>query len=197
MFLLSRMQDSVQVQPQDLGKTPVDAIRAELEASCYDKVLPEIGLAGKQLQLTQLSDGGNVAPGEGSALYEVKFELLSFKPFPGQVLKGKVKSCNRDGIAMTLGFFDDVFVPGDVLTEEYQFKSEENVWVWNHPDKDIGELMRVQEVNFKPIPTASELQIGNANGPTPKGLPGNPFAPLEIVANITEDGLGLEAWWGE
>ena len=46
----------------------------------------------------------------------------------------------RDGIAMTLGFFDDVFVPGDVLTEEYQFKSEENVWVWNHPDKDIGEL---------------------------------------------------------
>ena len=56
MFLLSRMQDSVQVQPQDLGKTPVDAIRAELEASCYDKVLPEIGLAGKQLQLTQLSE---------------------------------------------------------------------------------------------------------------------------------------------
>lgn len=55
----------------------------------------------------------------------------------------------------------------------------------------------MQEVNFKPIPTASELQIGNANGPTPKGLPGNPFAPLEIVANITEDGLGLEAWWGE
>ena len=57
--------------------------------------------------------------------------------------------------------------------------------------------MRVQEVNFKRIPTASELQTGNANGPIPKGLPGNPFAPLEIVANITEDGLGLEAWWGE
>ena len=55
MFLLSKIQDSVQVQPQDLGKTPVDAIRAELEASYYDKVLPEIGLAGKHLGLTQLS----------------------------------------------------------------------------------------------------------------------------------------------
>ena len=55
MFLLSRIQDSVQVQPQDLGKTPADAIRAELEASYYDKVLPEIGLAGKQSELTQLS----------------------------------------------------------------------------------------------------------------------------------------------
>ena len=55
MFLLSRIQDSVQVQPQDLGKTPVDAIRVELEASYYDKVLPEIGLAGKRLELTQLS----------------------------------------------------------------------------------------------------------------------------------------------
>ena len=55
MFLLSRIQDSVQVQPQDLGKTPVDAIRVELEASYYDKVLPEMGLAGKQLGLTQLS----------------------------------------------------------------------------------------------------------------------------------------------
>ena len=41
---------------------------------------------------------------------------------------------------MTLGFFDDVFVPSDMLTDEYQFKSQENVWVWNHPDKDIGEL---------------------------------------------------------
>ena len=47
MFLLSRIQDSVQVQPQDLGKTPVEAIRVELEASYYDKVLPDIGLAGK------------------------------------------------------------------------------------------------------------------------------------------------------
>ena len=46
--------------------------------------------------------GGNVAPGEGSALYEVKFELLSFKPFPGQVLKGKVKSCNRSVPAASL-----------------------------------------------------------------------------------------------
>jgi DNA-directed RNA polymerase III subunit RPC8 len=36
--------------------------------------------------------------------------MLVFRPRPDTVLVGRIKSCSRDGVQISLGFFDEIFV---------------------------------------------------------------------------------------
>lgn len=42
--------------------------------------------------------GGYVHPGDGAAHYLVKFRLVVFRPFVGEVILGHVKTSESDGI---------------------------------------------------------------------------------------------------
>lgn len=44
-------------------------------------------------------------------IVKVKFRLVMFRPFVGEVLEGKVRSSSEEGIHVSLGFFDDILVP--------------------------------------------------------------------------------------
>lgn len=45
---------------------------------------------------------GFIHQGEGYVRHQVKFRLLLFKPFPGEVLQGKIANITREGIEGTL-----------------------------------------------------------------------------------------------
>lgn len=50
------------------------------------------------------------------AIYtQVRFRLLVFRPFVGEILSGKVSSCTKDGIKVSLDFFENASVPKDLL----------------------------------------------------------------------------------
>lgn len=49
--------------------------------------------------------------GEASAYVKVRFRLIIFRPFIGEVLEGKVRSSSEEGIHVSLGFFDDILIP--------------------------------------------------------------------------------------
>lgn len=46
----------------------------------------------------------------GSSHTDVTFKYIIFRPEIGSLITGKIKSCTRDGIFVTLGFFDDIFI---------------------------------------------------------------------------------------
>ena len=57
----------------------------------------------------------------------------------------------QTGVAVTLGFFDDVVIPPEALQHPYRFDENEQVWVWEYPTEegdhhdlymDIGEEIR-------------------------------------------------------
>lgn len=46
----------------------------------------------------------------------VKFRYVVFRPFIGETLVGKIRSCSREGVHVSLGFFDDILIaPGFLL----------------------------------------------------------------------------------
>jgi len=62
--------------------------------------------------------------------------MLVFRPRLDTVLVGRIKSCSRDGVKISLGFFDEIFVGPESLQHPARFDDTENVWVWEYPTED-------------------------------------------------------------
>ncbi|CCM01324.1 uncharacterized protein FIBRA_03373 [Fibroporia radiculosa] len=141
----------------------------------------------------------------------VIFRLTVFRPFPSEVILAKVKSSDEDGIRLTVGFFDDVYVPLIYLPEPSAFDPNERAHFWlpgaegksSHElldsataDRmyvDTGEVVRVRVeadefYDDEPgPPKATEgVQQAQAEGRRP---------PYTITCSIAEQGLGPITWW--
>ncbi|KAK9764442.1 DNA-directed RNA polymerase III complex subunit Rpc25, variant 2 [Basidiobolus ranarum] len=130
----------------------------------------------------------------------VKFRLVVFRPFLGEVITGKIRSCSAEGVSVSLGFFDDILIPSALLQESTEFDQNEQVWVWrfdgNELFMDVDETIRLRVidemfVDATPIPDAKNKH-NSSNPVEPKLLE----PPYSLLCSIQEDGLGLISWWG-
>lgn len=94
MFVLCEVQDDVRVAPQDLSLPTAQAVTAVLERSYIDRVVPNLGLVISLYDLLEVV-GGVVVPNEGAPHFKVKFRLVIFRPFVGEVLVGKLAKVDR------------------------------------------------------------------------------------------------------
>lgn len=46
-----------------------------------------------------------------------EFRLVVFRPFVGEVLIGRIMAATHKGIRVSLEFFDDIFIPDNLLFE--------------------------------------------------------------------------------
>lgn len=87
-----------------------------------------------------------IFPSDGGSHIQVEFRLMVFRPFVGEVLTGKIRSCNQHGImgsfislfsclacsfAVSLEFFEDVIIPLEHLKSGTGFNTREQVWIWH------------------------------------------------------------------
>ena len=86
-----------------------------------------------------------VYPAEGSCHQLVRFRMVVFRPFVGEIITGKILSTNPDGIRVTTRFFDDIFVPSHLLQVPSLFDEEKQVWIWKY-DGDEGGTELLMEI---------------------------------------------------
>ncbi|KAL6054120.1 DNA-directed RNA polymerase III subunit RPC8 [Balamuthia mandrillaris] len=135
MFVLVLLSDTVKVPPHKFSYE-LDAIKTELNKKYGDKVIPKVGLGVTLYDVVKVGDGF-IYPGDGSAHTKVTFRMVVFRPFRGEVIVGKLRHSTPDGItglfvlfffllqqsvyfcflAVSLGFFEDVFIPKEELQE--------------------------------------------------------------------------------
>lgn len=94
MFIITQIEDQIRVQPADLTKAPLDAVTQVIEQRFVDKVIPNLGLVVSIYDVTNI-EGGFVYPNDGAAFFTVQFRLVVFRPFIGEIIVGKLKSCSR------------------------------------------------------------------------------------------------------
>ena len=58
-------------------------------------------------------------------------KVIAFHDF--HFLTGKIKSCSKEGVHVSLEFFDDILIPGESLQHPSRFDESESVWVWEYP----------------------------------------------------------------
>ncbi|KAF3570162.1 hypothetical protein F2Q69_00063721 [Brassica cretica] len=113
MFCLSELEDTVRVPP-DFLKLPLEvAIKKVLQKLFLDKVL-SIGLCLSIYDIKS-AEGGFVLPGDGAPTYKVVFIIVVFRPFVGEVIAARFKESDSNGLRLTLGFFEDIYVPAPLI----------------------------------------------------------------------------------
>ncbi|KAI5663617.1 hypothetical protein M9H77_22940 [Catharanthus roseus] len=192
MFYLSEIEHTLRLPPHLLNLPLNEAIKGELEGLFLDKIIAKLGLCISVYDLRSI-EGGFVFPGDGASTYTVKFRLLMFRPFVGEVIAARLKESTSDGLRLSLGFFDDINVPVPLLPNPSHAEPDpENKnqvrWIWeyngdNYPIDGVDEIrFRVHAVNYPSIPLEQE--------PDSK-----PFAPMVVTGSLDADGLGPVSWW--
>lgn len=56
--------------------------------------------------------------------------MCVFRPFRGEIIYGRIKSSNEEGMIIDLDFTSDIFIPHQNLFENCTFNRAESTWVW-------------------------------------------------------------------
>ncbi|TFK20256.1 hypothetical protein FA15DRAFT_625685 [Coprinopsis marcescibilis] len=209
MFCLAIIKDTVPIHPQHFAVPADEAITAELNKKYANRVLHDVGLCIAVFDLTEVGDG-RVRYGDGFLWYHVTLRMTVFRPFVSEVIIAKVKSSDEDGIRLTMGFFDDMYIPAMYLPQPSAFDPNERAHFWL-PDSDLttttelldtptsdrmyidqNEVVRVrveQDEFFDDEPGPVKVVEGVVQERT-RARP-----PYTIVCSIAEQGLGPIAWW--
>ncbi|XP_042028211.1 DNA-directed RNA polymerase III subunit RPC8-like isoform X1 [Salvia splendens] len=193
MFFLSEIEHTLMLPPHLLNRPLDEAIKEQLDLIFLDKVIDKHGLCVSVYDIRSIS-GGFILPGDGASTYTVKFRLVMFRPFVGEIIIARLKESTVDGLRLSLGFFDDIYVPVPFLFSPNRnepvpgHKNRVN-WIWNYMHEDYSvdaedEIrFKVHDVSYPPIPLE------------PKDV--KPFAPMVVTqGSLDMDGLGPTSWWG-
>ncbi|KAL6338619.1 hypothetical protein AAG906_021334 [Vitis piasezkii] len=192
MFYLSLIEHTLRLPPHLLDLPLNEAIKGELESLFLDKVIANLGLCISVYDIRSI-DGGFVFPGDGASTYTVEFRLVMFRPFVGEIITAKLKESDANGLRLSLGFFDDIYIPVHLMPnpchcEPNPEKKSQVIWIWDYqeqkfPIDGIDEIrFQVQSVSYPPIPVEQPKES-------------KPFAPMVIMGSLDYDGLGPVSWW--
>ncbi|KAF8075271.1 RNA polymerase III subunit Rpc25-domain-containing protein [Lyophyllum atratum] len=209
MFVLSVLKDTVPVHPSNFGAPADQALIVELNKKYANRVLHDVGLCICVFDLSEAGEG-KVRYGDGFLWYKVIFRMVVFKPFTSEVIVAKVKSSDEDGIRLTIGFFDDIYIPVSYLPQPTAFDPNERAHFWL-PD---SELTTTTEMLDTPLSDRMYIDQGEVVRVRVEaddffdGEPGPPKMqdgvqvlvevkrpPYNVICSIVEQGLGPISWW--
>lgn len=118
---------------------------------------------------------------------------------------GKVKNSSKEGIYVSLSFFDDIFIPSSNLQKPYRFDEKEQLFIWQYEAGDsvhdlfidIGEEIRFRVVkeSFLDTNPSGPPKKNDSNAMTSVVQKDEIKCPYTIIGSINEPGLGLLTWW--
>lgn len=194
MFVLAVVVDTIRTMPQDFNRDSTEVLIEQIEIKFSNKILTDVGLCISFYDFVDVGDP-YVYPAEGAAHQRIKFRMVVFRPFIGEIIVGRLLSSNKDGIRVTLDFFDDIFVPSYLLQSPSEFNVSKGVWVWKY-DLETGEeflleggeeiRLRVRTVNFTKVTSSGKGLQATITSETKAPAPVLMDA-LHKTSNIEED----------
>jgi len=202
MFVISKMNSIVRIEPKHFNRELPDALSDVLNAKLANKVLKDVGLVISLFDIIEIGES-HVIAGDGASHTKVTFRVLVFRPFIEEVLTGRIKSSTKEGVTLNLGFFDDIFLPASNLQHPCRFDESDQVWVWEYPteDGDHHDLFMDKDEEIRFRVTSESFVDTSPSAPDAKGKDAKAITeeeskiPYQIQASINEPGLGLLSWW--
>lgn len=193
------MKSVVRLEPTNFERALPDALSDALTEKLANKVLKDVGLVVALWDILKIGDS-YLFPGDGASHTRVEFRILVFRPFMDEVLVGKIKCCAKEGVHLSLGFFDDILIPPEALQHPYRFDETDQVWVWEYPTEgddgqaghhdlfmDPGEEIRFRvtsETFVDTSPTGGNLGENSTTKSIPH-LPNQGSSAVSLTSSIT------------
>lgn len=189
--MLSEIEHKLRLPPHLLDLPLEDAIKGQLESIFLDKVIAKLGLCISVYDIKSI-DGGFVLPVEGAPTYTVVFRMVMFRPYVGEIIPAKLKDSNKKGLQLSLGFFDDIYIPSYAMPHPSHFEPDDVPnrvkWVWTFNELELA-VDEESEIRFR------VTSVDYPSIPLEQGEGSKPFAPMVVIGSLDSDGLGPISWW--
>jgi DNA-directed RNA polymerase III subunit RPC8 len=161
MFVVVSLVDIIRVPAQNLRLPTLKALQNEIDYKYPNRVLMDVGLVisryGGILKITN----GSCVPGDGGSHHECLFRLVVFRPFVEEVCVGTIVKSTGEGVQVSLGFFQNIFIPAYWMLRPSQYDEKVGLWVWT-PDYGDGD----EDDEENDIDNGEEMENGRTNGNT-------------------------------
>lgn len=147
MFLLAIIEDKLKIKPEEFSDNLMELLIEEIDMKYANKILSNKGFCISFYDFITIDDPF-IYPAEGAAHQLAKFRIVIFRPFIGEIIVGKILSSNKDGIRVTLEFFDEIFIPASNMMEDTVYLEDLNYWCWNYDDKEYS-MEAGQDIRFR------------------------------------------------
>jgi DNA-directed RNA polymerase III subunit RPC8 len=141
MFILTTVVDTIRIPPSKLSVPTLAAVQSEIDRRYPNRVLMDVGLViCRYGDCLKIGDGVCVNC-DGGAHHECLVKLVIFRPFVEEVCVGKIIKSTADGIQVSLGFFQDIFIPPYWMLRPSRYETRTGLWVWTptYDDHDNSE----------------------------------------------------------
>ncbi|KYQ91392.1 RNA polymerase III subunit [Tieghemostelium lacteum] len=214
MFHLITIEDKIRVPPSQFNNE-IQTIEDEIEKKYTNKIVLGGGLFIALYEILGTGDA-YVYSGDGGAHVLVKFSMVVFKPFKGEVIEGYIKSCTSEQLQLTLGFYDEIFVLSIDLPTPSYFDEKEKLWFWVYGENSLyfekgGKVrFKVDTVEFNPevsqppprpknvntdLMDSRTLQEHKQREDYIKDLAKQTKSPMILKVSMRDPGLGMISWW--
>ncbi|EPZ32091.1 DNA-directed RNA polymerase III subunit RPC8-like protein [Rozella allomycis CSF55] len=194
MFHLTLIEDTIQIHPSDLDKEFHKAVNEAINRKYSNRVIDNVGLCISVYDIKSIIDPF-IHPSEGCTylLKLVIFRMIIFRPFTGEIIRGVLNSSSEQGITISVGFFQDIFIPHSLLQKDSHFDSHNQRWIWNYDGDELamdkGDIIRCRVASETFVDVHPKEFQKNPEEDTKK------VSPYTITCTIAEDGLGCVQWW--
>jgi DNA-directed RNA polymerase III subunit RPC8 len=202
MFVLAKFRDIIRVPACKLGHPIEEVLAEELNKRFANKVVLNVGLV---ICLNNIVDVGEsyIYCGDGAIHTRCLYQMIVFRPQVGEILCGTLKSSSKEGLNISLGFFDSIIIPPHNLNEPSHFNEIDQSWTWDFEDEgqthtltlEIGEQVRFRVHSEEFVDVSPHGPTHVSNTPLIPTELEHKEIPYTIVGTIGESGLGLVKWW--
>uniref|UniRef100_A0A7S2EJI0 RNA polymerase III subunit Rpc25 domain-containing protein n=2 Tax=Ditylum brightwellii TaxID=49249 RepID=A0A7S2EJI0_9STRA len=164
MFVIATVADTIRVPAPLLFHPTLQSVNFEIEKKYPNRVIYDVGLVicrhGDALQIGD----ANLVAGDGGAHHDVIFRLVVFRPFVEEVCLGTITESTEEGIRISMGFFEDVFIPAYWMLRPSHYNNDTGLWVWTpnyNEGGDEGEEEGGEEEAAADENNQFEMEIGS------------------------------------
>lgn len=130
MFMLTTCVDTIRIPSDKLSSSSLVALQSEIDLKYPNRVLMDYGLAICRYGDCSKITNGSCVPGDGGSHHECWFKLVIFRPFVEEVCLGTIVKSTPEGIQVSLGFFQDIFIPAYWMLRPSHYDAKIGLWVW-------------------------------------------------------------------
>lgn len=114
----------------------LQVLKEQIEIKFANRILLNVGLCITFYDFISIGDP-YLYPGEGSAMQIVKFRMVVFRPFVGEIMTGKLVGSSKEGLKISVEFFEDILIPAALLQAPCVYNPLDSLWTWKYDDNDF------------------------------------------------------------
>lgn len=126
MFYKTQIEDHIRVSPELFEKSLKEAILEQIKTEYTGYISKDFGIVIDVSDIVEL-DEGVIIPGDGAPYYNVKFNILTFKPEMQEVIPGQIKDIVDFGAFITMGPIEGMIHVSQTMDDFVSFSKDKTL----------------------------------------------------------------------